>query len=345
MRELAQRLGARALSAIPEDWIATLAGRRPAIRGCALDAHAAVVLRAGRSPALHTLSPAEARAATDASLALAATPLRALERIEEHRLPGTSQLPLAARLHVPPDLDGPRPLVLYFHQGGFVIGNLDWCEAFCGALACGARCPVLSVDYRKGPEHRAPAAQEDAWSAYRFALERASVFGGDPTRIGVAGDSAGGGLAAHVAQRARAENTPLAFQLLLYPWLVPYADNASYRDFADQPPLVRDDIPWFLSHCLAEASQRSDARLWPGLATDLAGLAPALVYTAGFDILRDEGEDYAQRLAAANVPVTYRCYESLPHAFNVLGGVVPAAARALDQIAHEVDLVLSRGVR
>jgi len=179
---------------------------------------------------------------------------------------------------------------------------------------------------------------------YRFALERAGEFGGDPERIGVGGDSAGGGLAAMIAQRARAEGARAPrFQLLIYPWLIACADNAAYRDFGACPPLVREDIPWFLSHCLNSDHEREDVRFAPGLAQDLAGLAPALVYTAGFDILCDEAEDYAQRLAQAGVPVVYRCFESLPHGFTVLAGVVPAAASALDEIARDVDLALSRG--
>jgi len=277
-------------------------------------------------------------------LALAAAPLQPLERVEEQRVPGAER-ELTARLYTPPDLDGPRPLVLYFHAGGYVVGDLDSCEPFCSVIASRARCPVLSIGYRKGPEHRFPAAQDDAWTVYRFALEHATRFGGDPTRVGVAGDSAGGGLAAMVAQRARAEGVRApALQLLVYPWLLAHADNAAYRDFGACPPLLREDLPWFLRHYANAESEYGDVRLSPGLARELGGLAPALVYTAGFDVLSDEGEEYGQRLTAAGVPVVFRCYESLPHAFTGLAGVVPGAARALDEIARDVDLVLSRGI-
>ncbi len=338
----AQRLGARALRAVPERWIRPLAGAPTVIRGRTLDPHFALIMRASRVPALHTLSPAEARAVTSDSLAPAAAPLRPLERREEHRVPGAERA-LVARLYVPPDLDGPRPLVLYFHQGGFVVGDLDWCEPFCSVIATRARCLVLSVDYRMGPEHRFPAAQEDAWAVYQFALAHADRFGGDPARVAVGGDSAGGGLAAMIAQRARAERVRAPrFQLLIYPWLLACADNAAYRDFGACPPLVREDIPWFLSQYLNGERERDDIRFSPGLASDLGDLAPALVYTAGFDILCDEGEDYAQRLAAAGVPLVFRCFESLPHGFASFGGVAPAAARAQDEIARDVDLALSR---
>jgi acetyl esterase/lipase len=340
---LAQRLGARALRAMPERWIAPLAGAPTVIRGRTLDPHFALISRASRVPALHTMAPAEARAVTSESLAPAAAPLSPLERLEEHRVPGADGA-LSARLYAPHDLGGPRPLVLYFHQGGYVVGDLDWCEPLCSTIAARARCLVLSVDYRMGPEHRFPAAQEDAWAVYRYALDHASVFGGDPARVAVGGDSAGGGLAAMIAQRARAEGVRApCFQLLIYPWLLACADNAAYRDFGACPPLVREDIPWFLSHYLNGDRERDDVRFSPGLAADLRGLAPALVYSAGFDILCDETDEYAQRLTAAGVPLVSRCYDSLPHGFASFAGVMPAAARALDEIARDVDLALSRG--
>jgi acetyl esterase len=344
MLAFAQRLGARAMRSLPERWAAAAAGTPTVIRGRTLDPHFTLINRLSRVPALHTFSPAEARIVTSESLARAAAPVRPLERLEEHRVPGAEGA-LVARLYVPPGLDGPRPLVLYFHQGGFVIGDLDWCAPFCSVLATRARCLVLSIDYRMGPEHRFPAAQEDAWSVYRFALAHADRFGGDPARVAVGGDSAGGGLAAMIAQRARAERVhPPVFQLLIYPWLLAHADNAAYRDFGACPPLVREDIPWFLSHYLNADREQSDVRFSPGLASDLAGLAPALVYAAGFDILCDEAEDYAQRLAAADVPLLFRCHESLPHGFTSFAGVAPAAARAQGEIARDVDLALSRGV-
>src|SRR5512145_653883 len=152
MRAFAQRVAARALRALPEEWAALLAGTTPVIRGRKLDPHLALAMRAARGqPPLHTLAPAEARRVAGESVASAAGRGAALERVEDHRVPGAER-PLAARLFVPPGLDGPRPLLLYFHQGGFVIGDLGWCGPFCSELAAGARCPVLAVDYRKGPE-------------------------------------------------------------------------------------------------------------------------------------------------------------------------------------------------
>jgi acetyl esterase/lipase len=343
VQAFAQKLGARALRAVPARWIAPLAGAPTVIRGRTLDPHLAFAMRASHVPALHTLSPIEARATMNHSRAPAAVAPLALERLEDHRI-STPAGDLAVRLYAPSGLDGPRPLVLYFHQGGFVVGELDWCDHFCSVLATIARCLVLSVDYRRGPEHRFPAAQDDAWSVYCHVLEHAAKFGGDSERIGVGGDSAGGGLSAMIAQRARAERVRAPrLQLLIYPWLHACANNAAYRDFGSIPPLVREDMPWFLAHYLGSDAERDDVRMSPGTASDLAALAPALVYTAGFDILCDEGQEYAQRLADAGVPVTYRCYESLTHGFTALAGISPAAMRALDEIARDVDVVLSRG--
>jgi len=342
-----ERVAARVLRALPDPWVAWLAGLAggPAtIRGRTLDPRLELAARAAAGrPAMHTLLPAEARASANASIALAAGATRLLERLESHRVPGADG-PLDARLHVPPGLDGPRPLILWLHQGGCVIGNLDWCESFCSVLASGARAPVLAVAYRKGPEHRFPAAQEDAWAVYRWACQHAGEIGGDPARIGVGGDSAGGGLAAMVAQRAVRENAPRpAFQLLVYPWLLAFADNDAYRDFGACYPLDVPSMDWFLTHYLNDDSERDDVRMSPGLATDLFGLAPALVYTAGFDLLCDEGEDYARRLESAGVPVVFRCYESLTHSFTSLGGLAPAALHAQQEIARDVDLLLSKG--
>lgn len=346
MASRALRLAARAMRALPEGWVRRLAGTPLVIRGRTLDPRIQLVARsADRSPPLHTLTPEEARAATDAAIALGAGTPRPLESVEALRVPG-AEGDLRARLYRPHGLDGPRPLLLWFHQGGFVIGSPDWADAFCSRLAVRARCLVLSVDYRKGPEHRFPAAQEDALAVYRWALDRAGEVEGDPRRIAVGGDSAGGGLAAMVAQRARDDGLrPPVLQLLVYPWLVAYADGDAYRDFGEVYPLTAASMRWFLAHYLDDPddpAQRDDLRLSPGRAPELGGLAPALVYTAGFDVLCDEGRDYAQRLEAAGVPVTFRCYESLAHSFTSLGGAVPAADRALDEIARDVDLALAR---
>jgi acetyl esterase/lipase len=250
---------------------------------------------------------------------------------------------IPVRIYRPPGLSGPRPLLLYFHQGGCVIGDPDWCEPFCTLLAERARCPVMSVDYRKGPEHRFPAAQEDAVAAYRWALSHAGEIGGDPQRLAVGGDSAGGGLSAHITHElARSGDPQPLLQLLIYPWVEAYADNDAYRDFVESFPLTPEGMRWFLSNYANGEQDWKDPRLSPLREPDFAGLAPALVYTAGFDPLCDEGEQYAAKLEAAGVPVRYRCLEQLCHSFTAFGAL-PVAAAALEEIALDVERVLTGG--
>ena len=342
MKQLARRLFAALLRRLPDGLVAALAGPPTEIRGRRLDPRLALVARAAAGqPPLHQMSAAEARAAAKAGILLAAGPPRRLAEIDHRAVTGAAGW-LPARLYRPAEIDAPRPVVLYFHQGGCVIGDLDWCETFCTELAEGARCLVLSVEYRKGPEHRFPAAQEDAVAAYGWLLEHARELGGDPRRIVVAGDSAGGGLAAHVCHAAKRAGLPQPIlQMLIYPWLHAFADNASYRDFGACYPLTRESMQWFLSHYARDERDREDPRLSPLCEPDLSGLAPAVVVTAGFDVLCDEGEAYARKLVAAGVPVVYRCEESLCHSFTALGGVAPSAAQACQAIARDLERALT----
>jgi acetyl esterase/lipase len=341
---LLERALAGLLRRLPDSLVAALAGAPQEIRGRRLDPRLALVAKgaAGQTP-LHRMSAAEARVAAKAGILLAAGAPRAMAEIDHRAVPGAAGL-LPARLYRPAGIDAPRPLVLYFHQGGCVIGDLDWCESFCTRLAEAARCLVLSVEYRKGPEQRFPAAQEDAVAVYRWALEHAREVGGDPRRLVVAGDSAGGGLAAHVCHAAKSAGLPQPLlQILIYPWLLAYADNAAYRDFGASYPLSRESMQWFLANYENDARDREDVRLSPGLEPDVSGLAPAVVVTAGFDVLCDEGFAYAHRLEAAGVPVTFRCEESLCHSFTALSGVSPAADAACEAIARDLERALTRG--
>ena len=342
MTELVQRLFSALLPRLPDGLVAALAGPPQEIRGRRLDPRLALVAKgaAGQTP-LHRMGAAEARVASKAGILLAAGAPRPVAEVDHRAVRGAAGW-LSARLYRPLHVDAPRPVILYFHQGGCVIGDLDWCEVFCTQLAEGARCLVLSVDYRKGPEHRFPAAQEDAVASYRWLLEHARELGGDPARIVVAGDSAGGGLAAHVCHVAKRENLPPpALQVLIYPWLHAYADNASYRDFGACYPLTRESMQWFLAHYAPDARDREDPRLSPLLEKDLTGVAPAVVVTAGFDLLCDEGEAYAGKLEAAGVPVRFRCEESVCHSFTALGGVSLAAADACQAIARDLERALT----
>lgn len=208
-------------------------------------------------------------------------------------------------------------LLVFFHGGGHVIGSIDSHDDLCREICRSARIHVLSVDYRLAPEHKAPAGAQDAYAAYLWAREHAAELGADPDRIAVGGDSAGGNLSAVLTQRARDEGVPQpALQVLLYPATEVGIETRSQTLFADGFFLTARDMDWFMSQFLDDSGvEATDPRVSPLRAPDLSGLAPALVVTAGFDPLRDEGRLYAEALRAAGTPVDYREYGSVVHGF------------------------------
>ena len=335
---------ARGLSRLPDAWVRRLAGAPITLRDRCLDPRLALVTRqAARRTPFHHLSVGAARANASQGLAALEDGPRPMARIERMMVPGGDG-PRPARVYHPPDLAGPRPLVLYFHQGGWVLGGLAWCETFCTILASIARCPVLSVDYRLAPEHPFPAAHDDAWAAFEWATQHAPQVDADPGRLVVAGDSAGGNLAAYVALEAirRGGVAPVA-QLLVYPWLaVRDPGDAAYADFARSYPLDAEALAWFRRHLTTDDVDDSDPRLSPLLAGDPGGLPASVIATAGFDPLSDEGEAYAEKLRAAGVPVTFHCYDSLCHSFTAMSGAIPAARHALEEIAWSLERILTR---
>jgi acetyl esterase len=225
------------------------------------------------------------------------------------------------------------PALVYFHGGGWTIGDLDTHDVPCRELANLARCAVLSVDYRLAPEHRFPAAADDAVAATRWVHAHAAALAVDPARIAVGGDSAGGNLAAVAAIVLRdAGGPPLAMQALIYPSIDLAADSASHRELGEGHLLTRDSIRWFVGNYLASPDEVRDWRASPIRAADLSRLPPAYVVTAGFDPLRDEGEAYAVALHAAGVPVTYECFEGMIHGFVTMGGVLAAAHHCLYRV-------------
>ena len=237
----------------------------------------------------------------------------------------------AIRAYRPDDTEA-LPALVYFHGGGWTIGDLDTHDTVCRQLAVGARCAVFSVEYRLGPEHPFPAAVEDAVAATRYVHENASALGIDPGRIAVGGDSAGGNLAAVVALDARDAGGPrLVFQLLVYPATDQRLDTPSHRRNARGYLLEREGIEFFRRCYLPDARAHTDWRASPLLATRHTGLPRALVLTAGYDPLLDEGKAYAERLKAAGVEVEYREYPDMVHGFLLLGGVLDTANEA---VAH-----------
>jgi acetyl esterase/lipase len=266
-------------------------------------------------PDYATMTVAEARASLryDA-IAVAGRPLP-LPEVRDLLIAGRP-----ARLYVPDRAPAPAPLLVYYHGGGHVCGDLDSHDAPCRFLAREAGVRILSVDYRLGPEHPFPAAIEDAVAAFAGAVEEADDLGADPSRIAVGGDSAGGNLAAVVAQQSRGGGPQPAFQLLIYPVTDYGAELPSRHLFARGYLLTERDIEWYRSNYLGSEDDARDPRVSPLLAEDLDGLPPAYVATAGFDPLRDEGEEYARRLRDAGVPVTLRRFPGTVHGFvNMVG--------------------------
>jgi len=237
-------------------------------------------------------------------------------RVRETAAPGSASVPV--RIYEP-DADPPHPILAYFHGGGWVVGDLDTHDRLCRELTLATGRLVVSVDYRLAPEHPFPAAIEDCWAATRWLAASADEYGGDPDRLAVAGDSAGGNLAAAVALLARDRGGPaLERQVLVYPVVDDDLDGYdSYRTRGEGYGLERSEMRWFLDGYLPGAVRARNPYALPmrACAADLSGVAPATVLTAGFDPLRDEGRAYADRLAAAGVPVSHEQYADVNHGF------------------------------
>ena len=237
------------------------------------------------------------------------------------------------------------PLLVFYHGGGWVIGDLDTYDDLCRLICRDGRLHVLSIDYRLAPEHKAPAAAEDAFAAYQWAVEHAADLGADAGRIAVGGDSAGGNLAAVVSQQARNEGAPLpGLQLLIYPRTNFVGETRSTTLFSDGYFLTKRDMDWFTGKYLDGAAvDAADPRVSPLLAADLSGLPPALVLTGGFDPLRDEGEQYADAMRAAGVTVDHRQFGSLIHGFTNFYALGGGSAVATTEMISAMRAHLSRG--
>lgn len=261
--------------------------------------------------------------------------------VENLAIPGPAGV-IAARLYSPPPREEGLGLLVHFHGGGHVLGDLDSCEAACRLLVREAEVAVLSIDYRMAPEHRFPAALDDCFAAFAFATEQAGRFGVDPARIGVGGDSAGGNLAAAVSLAARDAGGPVpAFQLLLYPAVDLTRKRPSRQLFAERLLLTDEDIEWYREQYIPDVADLKNPLASPLLAENLAGLPAAYVATAGFDPLRDEGEEYAALLARAGVPAVVDRSPGLVHGFANYTAVVPAAREAMLRAAGALRLGLA----
>ena len=286
-------------------------------------------------------TPAKAREmAREGSVAVSGRP-RPMDRVTEMELPGPAGH-IPARFYVPPgSAPKSRPLLVYFHGGGWVIGDLDTHDGLCRFLATQADVAVLSVDYRLAPEHPFPAAVEDSFAAFVWAAAHAAELGIDPARIAVGGDSAGGNLAAAVSLLARDEDSVRpAMQLLIYPVTDAVGEQASRNTFAEGFMLTKADMDWFEANYLPDGCAPDDPRVSVLRAADLADLPPAYVTTAGFDPLRDEGEAYAARLREAGVRVALRRHPGLIHSFANLTAVSRTSRAAMREVAGALRMGL-----
>jgi acetyl esterase len=325
-----------------------LFGPPPRIDGqtMASDVHVLIELAelAGVGSFMGGLRPEEARAQSrrDAAATTAQPPIP-MARVEALTVPGQAG-PIPARIYVPGGLvaGAAAPLVVYFHGGGWVIGDLDTHDGVCRFLAAAAGTAVLSVGYRLAPEHPFPAAVEDAWAGFAWALANAAALGIDPARIAVGGDSAGGNLAAVVSLLAKAGGGPMpAMQLLIYPPADAAAELPSRKLFREGFLLTKEDMDTFQRHYLPPGTDAADPRASILLAPELAGLPPAYVATAGFDPLRDEGEAYALRMREAGVRVALRRHPGLIHSFANLTAVSRSSRGAMLEVAGALRLGLA----
>jgi acetyl esterase len=248
--------------------------------------------------------------------------------------------PIPLRLYRP--AEGVLPALIYFHGGGWVVGDLDTHDVVCRQIAAQSGAIVIAVDYRLAPEHRFPAAIEDAWSATTWIAAHAGELGIDAARMAVGGDSAGGGLAAAVTLMARDAGAPaIAYQVLVYPVTDLRAESDSYSAYADGYMLTRSAMKWYISQYAPDAASWRDWRGSPLLAESMRALPPALILAAQCDPLLSEGAQYARRLEQADVPVEYIEYEGMIHGFLTMGGKIDAAQRAIATIAMSLRRALA----
>ena len=327
--ERAERSVVTALGKAPKSVQRLIGGRPPTSDGVPIEPEVGAALRLLSlvpGPSFEDLPLDRARAQIDAEAAVFGGPPITMFEVRDLQIP-TPAGNIAGRLYRAEARDADR-LLIYFHGGGWVVGSLHSADTACRFLARNAGVSVLSVDYRLAPEHRFPAAPDDALAAFRFAVDQAEKWGHDPQSIAVGGDSAGGNLAAVLCQDliALGEVRP-AFQLLFFPVTDLTTKRPSYREFADGFFLTEKQMDWYRDHYLGD-HPASDPRVSPLLAEDLADLPPAYVAVSGFDVLRDEGEAYARKMAAAGVRVALRRHDRLIHAFVNSTGVGHSSAEA-----------------
>jgi acetyl esterase len=338
MKEIVRELQGKAANLalrMPISWINILAGPPVTVDGRTLDGRTQWLLqllaRSGQPP-IEKSSVTEARSEYDAFMLEMGGRLAPIGEMVDRIVDGPTGR-LRVRTYRPAGAVARLlPTILYFHGGGWVMGSLEGYDRVCRYISSRTGCAVVAVDYRLAPEHKFPAAIEDAVASFRWLAENATDLGTDPARIVLAGDSAGGNIAAVAAQLLRDEPRPPCLQWLMFPATNLAFDSPSYESCGEGFFVTRAAMEWFRGHYLNNLSEIDDPRASPLQASDLTGVAPALIFTNGIDPLRDEGKAYADRLTAAGVKTFHREFESLIHGFIGMRGAIQAAARAMDDM-------------
>ncbi|WP_395316129.1 alpha/beta hydrolase [Variovorax sp. UC74_104] len=302
---------------------------------------ASVVERMARAghPPLDKQTPDEAKASYEKGAGVLEVPKPELARVEDFTIAARDGYPIPARLYAPSS--AVLPVLIYFHGGGFTVGNIRTHDTLCRVLSKKSGCAVISVDYRLAPAHKFPTASNDAWDAFQFIAKEGASLGLDPSRLAVGGDSAGGTLAAVCAILARDAGLPLSLQLLIYPGTTAQQDTASHLRHVDGPLLTKAMIDFFFAQYVNTPADRDDWRFAPLLADDVDGVAPAWIGLAECDPVVDEGIAYADKLRAAGVPVDLEIYRGVIHEFIKMGRAIPEALQAQDDAARALKEALN----
>lgn len=320
-------------------------GPPPTVDGRTLDLHVwafqQLTTRAAAKRSSGEITPATIRAGFDALVAAGSADPVAAVSVHDRTIPGpASDLPV--RLYHPTRTEGRADAIVWFHQGGGMIGGLDTDHTICTMLSEACDAVVVSVDYRLAPEHPFPADVVDSFAAYQWVLDNADGLGVDPSRVAVGGTSQGGKISAALGlDRRRQGLAPPVAQILLYPGTDATATGGSRDSMVDAWPLSGATLDLFAGAGGIDADNATDLRVSPGLAPDLAGTPPTLIVTAGFDPLRDQGLAYAARLEDAGIAVMSRCEDRLPHSFTIMGGVSKEAHKASERIAADAAKLLA----